>query len=137
MMQSQNSLFPSNIDFPAVGTPASWAAVAGKTASRVCRGIAVKFDSAVLEPIRVWKRLDEEMSALAWMDGRSLQDVGVNRGDFDAIRSGAYRRASANDEAERIVFCPETPAERESPQSVTSVVPFSAGAGWYYRYWFN
>ena len=135
MMQTQNSMFPSNMNLPAVGSPTSWAAGAAKTAGRMCRAIAAKFDSAVFEPIRVWNRLEQDMSALAWMDGRELQDMGVTRGDFYAIRSGSYRRAAANDEIERIVFCPETRTEPKRPQGVPTIVPFCPDPGWYDRYW--
>jgi uncharacterized protein YjiS (DUF1127 family) len=70
---------------------------------RVLRAI----DSVLVQPLKTWIRLDRDVSELRGMDYRDLRDIGINRVDIAAIRAGTHKRASS-DNAERIVFCPET-----------------------------
>jgi len=74
--------------------------------SRVWGRVLRALDSMLVQPVKMWMRLERDVSELRGMDYRELQDIGINRMDIDAIRAGTYKRASL-DNAERIVFCPE------------------------------
>lgn len=90
---------------------------------RVWGRVLQTFGSILVQPLKTWMRLQQDVAALRCMDYTELQDIGINRMDIDAIRAGTYKRASSDD-AERIVFCPEagkpvTQAGNGNPEVIT------------------
>jgi len=48
--------------------------------------------SFLLEPVRRWLNRQAVKQELYSLDGRSLQDIGITKGDFPAILSGKMQR---------------------------------------------
>src|SRR5690349_14193770 len=52
---------------------------------------------AILRRLRAWLDRQAVRAELDRLDGRSLADLGINRGDFPAILAGTYTRTSSSD----------------------------------------
>ncbi len=89
------------------------------------------------EPCHRRFRLGRDMSELAQLDARALQDVGVTHADFAAIREGRFERANVLSE-ERIIFNPEAGREAAGkPEAADFFRPFGPDAQWYPHCWFG
>ena len=108
------------------------------------RDLRNRLEHAIVLPARAWLRLQREMAELSRLEERDLADLGITRGDFAAIRSGAFTRDEQQAELRPLVFRPIVgPLEDEEPKSTRAqetlpiFLPFGSDPSWFERYWYG
>jgi hypothetical protein len=132
MTNAQNGLAAVSKPFPMSLAVAQ----AGRFTARLwCRTIRITAKGIASTLARV--RTFYDMTELGQLDARELRDLGINQGDFLAIRRGTFRRGAEITE-ERVIFNPESTREpapkAEQPDFFR---PFGPAPRWYQRYWFG